>query len=297
MKMSLKAIIYLMTAIVSLLSVAGHEGEHVNTNSWNDIEPTAITHGTGENAQLTCRYTDDQENNTKYLCKGENASNCEELIHTTESERDVVKGRYDIRDNQRKKYFYVYINNLSTADSGTYWCGSERRGPPATYAKIHLSVTDTATKQIKTRTCLSTQPTTATPVETNLHDDHSNSVAGVIGLAVACVVMAVVVVIVLILLGRKLLLRTQGGSSELRMNDGQNTEGSHGGHDYEEVQEWNPPTDQLHYASVNFKSDSVTVSTDRNALPDTDKNGSSACDYSSISRTPLYSTCTMPGEA
>uniref|UniRef100_A0A3B4XVT6 Immunoglobulin domain-containing protein n=1 Tax=Seriola lalandi dorsalis TaxID=1841481 RepID=A0A3B4XVT6_SERLL len=108
--------------------------------AWNDIEPTAITHGTGENAQLTCRYTDDQENNTKYLCKGENASNCEELIHTTESERDVVKGRYDIRDNQRKKYFYVYINNLSTADSGTYWCGSERRGPPATYAKIHLSV-------------------------------------------------------------------------------------------------------------------------------------------------------------
>uniref|UniRef100_A0A3B4U067 Immunoglobulin V-set domain-containing protein n=1 Tax=Seriola dumerili TaxID=41447 RepID=A0A3B4U067_SERDU len=95
---------------------------------------------TGENAQLTCHYPDSQKSNTKYLCKGENPSNCEELIHTTETERNVVKGRYDIRDNQRIKYFYVYINNLCTADSGTYWCGSERKGHPATYTKIHLSV-------------------------------------------------------------------------------------------------------------------------------------------------------------
>ncbi|XP_022611366.1 CMRF35-like molecule 1 isoform X2 [Seriola dumerili] len=296
MKMSLKAVIYLMTASVSLLSVAGNEGEHVNTNSWNDIEPEVKSYRTGENAQLTCHYPDSQKSNTKYLCKGENPSNCEELIHTTETERNVVKGRYDIRDNQRIKYFYVYINNLCTADSGTYWCGSERKGHPATYTKIHLSVADTPTKQNKTRTCLSTQPTTtATPVETNFHDGYSNS--GVIGPAVACVAMAVVVVIVLILYRHKLLPRTQGGSSELRMNDGQNTEGNHGDHDYEEVQEWNPPTDQLHYSSINFKSDSVTVSTDRNTLPDADKNGSSVCDYSSISRTPLYSTCTMPGEA
>lgn len=66
-----------------------------------------------------------------------------------------------------------------------------------------------------------------------------------------------------------------------------------------------PPSNQLHYATVNFQKDSVSVSTDGIALPDMNKNGSSACDYSSVSRTQgathrpapeqhLYSTVIVP---
>lgn len=60
---------------------------------------------------------------------------CKKLIQTTEQDRYVSEGRFAIRDNQRVKYFYVTIKNVNTADSGTYWCGSD-----TTSGGIHLSV-------------------------------------------------------------------------------------------------------------------------------------------------------------
>ncbi len=50
------------------------------------------------------------------------------------------EGRFKIRDNKRLKYFYVNINNLSPADSGTYWCGSDKTWQHANHTKILLSV-------------------------------------------------------------------------------------------------------------------------------------------------------------
>lgn len=91
-------------------------------------------------AQIQCSYSDSHEGSDKFLCKGGNPVNCEELIHTTKQDRDADNGRFSIRDNKRKKYFYVHIRNLSTADSGTYWCGSDRTRQHAKYTKIHLSV-------------------------------------------------------------------------------------------------------------------------------------------------------------
>ncbi|KAG8015212.1 CMRF35-like molecule 5 [Nibea albiflora] len=107
-----------------------------------------------------------------------------------------------------------------------------------------------------------------------------------------------------------------GVSPEQSTNAGENREGNHADHDYEEMQMQNqqaglgdevpyvsadvkPPSDQPQYATVNFQKDSVSVSTDGNALPDMNKNCSSACDYSSVSATHrpapeqhLYSTVT-----
>lgn len=69
----------------------------------------------------------------------------------------------------------------------------------------------------------------------------------------------------------------------------------------------NPAASQLHYACINIKKDSVAVSTDGNVLPATNKNGSSAGDYSSVNRTQgaahppaaeqsLYSAVAKPGK-
>ncbi|XP_045904031.1 uncharacterized protein LOC123970171 isoform X3 [Micropterus dolomieu] len=38
------------------------------------------------------------------------------------------------------KYFYLSIKNVSTADSGTYWCGSDRTWQQDKYIKVLLSV-------------------------------------------------------------------------------------------------------------------------------------------------------------
>uniref|UniRef100_A0A8C2WRF9 Ig-like domain-containing protein n=1 Tax=Cyclopterus lumpus TaxID=8103 RepID=A0A8C2WRF9_CYCLU len=101
---------------------------------------TRIAVITGQTVRIECTYPNHHENNEKYLCKGRNPFNCNRLIQTTEQERDVVNGRFHIRDNRRKKYFYVNINNLSTDDAGCYWCGSSRTGQRAGYTKLLLSV-------------------------------------------------------------------------------------------------------------------------------------------------------------
>lgn len=135
------------------------------------------------------------------------------------------------------------------------------------------------------KSSISTHLTAATPPSMNLDVAHSNF--GVIGGVAACLVTIMTVVIVLILYRHKL-TRTQGGSPERSINDGQNIQENHEGHEYEEIQESIQLADQLHYASVSFQSHSATGSTDRA------ENGSSACDYSTVklrgAPPPLYST-------
>ncbi|XP_041838370.1 uncharacterized protein LOC121638016 [Melanotaenia boesemani] len=104
--------------------------------NWDDIEPMKIIHLPLKTAEIRCEYSEGHEGSSKILCKGENPFDCEKLINTSEVDRDVAMSRFHIRDNQRKKYFYVNINNLSKEDFGTYWCI-----PGGTnYTKIQLSV-------------------------------------------------------------------------------------------------------------------------------------------------------------
>ncbi|KAG7223738.1 hypothetical protein INR49_026420 [Caranx melampygus] len=213
---------------------------HLHVLSWSDIIPTNLTCITGEKAKVECHYSHSFENYTKYLCKGENPSNCEELIRTTEATRTVENGKFNIRDNKRMKYFYVYIMNLDTTDSGTYWCGFDSgsgKWHHGNFTKIHPCV-------------------------------------GVIGGVAACLVTVITAVIALILY-RHRLTRTQGGSPERSINDGQNTQENHEGREYEEIQ----LADQLHYATVIFQT--ATGSADRSAPPGTAENGTAP---------PLYST-------
>lgn len=95
---------------------------------------------TSETATITCNYSKSEEDTEKYLCKGQNPLNCDELIRTTEEDRVVVKDRFHIRDNKRRNYFYVYISDLRRTDSGMYWCGSGKTMTNAEYTKIYLSI-------------------------------------------------------------------------------------------------------------------------------------------------------------
>uniref|UniRef100_A0A8C2WK24 Ig-like domain-containing protein n=1 Tax=Cyclopterus lumpus TaxID=8103 RepID=A0A8C2WK24_CYCLU len=116
--------------------------ERIGLDTYIEVVLTVIEGDTGQTVRIECTYPNHHENNEKYLCKGRNPFNCNRLIQTTEQERDVVNGRFHIRDNRRKKYFYVNINNLSTDDAGCYWCGSSRTGQRAGYTKLLLSVGD-----------------------------------------------------------------------------------------------------------------------------------------------------------
>uniref|UniRef100_A0AAQ6AHG7 Ig-like domain-containing protein n=2 Tax=Amphiprion ocellaris TaxID=80972 RepID=A0AAQ6AHG7_AMPOC len=253
---------------------------HLHVWNWDDIKPVRnISHVTSETAQIECYYPESHQGNEKFLCKGENPLNCEELIQTTEQDRYVVRDRFDIRDNQRIKYFYVNIKHLSEADSGTYWCGSGRTMQHDDYTRIHLSVVkgkrskklDSPHLQGKT-----TEPGPTTikhklrqddgKIPTNKANKHDMSL--IIGVSVSLVLLLAVAVALLILYRCKL-LRAQGGSSEQRTNAVHNSEGNNEDHNYEEIHlesqvdcspvtlyaTVNLPEDLLHYSSVTFQED------------------------------------------
>lgn len=87
-----------------------------------------------------CHYPDDHKSNEKFLCKGDDPFHCEDLIKTTEENKVVSNGRFSIRDNRRLMHFSVNIQNLGRVDSGTYWCGSDRKWQHDRFNKTLLTV-------------------------------------------------------------------------------------------------------------------------------------------------------------
>ncbi|KAM7418841.1 hypothetical protein PAMA_016119 [Pampus argenteus] len=280
-----------MCATQSLINTTCLSEVQLHILNLDDVKAKELLCDTGDTVKVQCSYPDSHENVVKFLCKGENPLNCEALIHTTEQ----AKGRFSIRDNRRLKYFYVYIQNLSRADSGTYWCSSDGTWLHGGHTKIHLSVAEKRTKSNKSG-LPAPQTTAALMIKDEAFEKswepRESSFTGVIVGVLVSVVLLVIATVVLILCRNK--LRTQGGLSEQRTNAGNNTEENHGDHHYDEIQlhtqqansgntlpsiyaTVNAPADQLHYASVNFQG----VSTDRNTLPDTNITDL-PCEYSSI---------------
>ncbi|XP_051801901.1 polymeric immunoglobulin receptor-like [Acanthochromis polyacanthus] len=279
---------------------------HLHVWNWDDIKRVEnISHVISETAQIKCHYPESHKGNEKFLCKGENPLNCEKIIQTTEEDRDVVRDRFDIRDNKRIKYFYMYINDLNEADSGTYWCGSGRTMQPDDYTKVHLSVgeysnvllqiehilvrnsqqasvsnpllfhplTSVKGKKSKKSHPPHLQGKTTEPGPTTIKHEprqkNGNILGVIIGVSVSLVLL-VVAVVLLILYGCKL-LRAQGEGR---------TFGDNEDHNYEEVHlesqvDCSPVT---LYATVNLPEDllqysSVTFQKDKSSQSDTNING------------------------
>ncbi|KAM8879001.1 uncharacterized protein AB9W97_014581 isoform 1-T2 [Spinachia spinachia] len=260
MRISLKVIIYLMTAVVGLSSVRGNQGEHENVTYFPNTTE-GINYRTGENARITCNYPDSHESNDKFLCKGKDLLNCNWWINITEQEKVMVKGRFSFRDNRRTKYFYVIIHNVSRDDSGTYLCGSSRSAEHV-YAKLLLSVTERTKHHVTTRRSdlPAVQTTESSKAREVLHPD-------LIAIVVVCLLLLLIVVLLFILCKHRPTRRH--GSSEQRRNDERDTKDNPGDHQYEEIQMLdqqtrsadtplsvyatvNCPAEQLHYASVTF---------------------------------------------
>ncbi|KAM4595787.1 uncharacterized protein V3H82_003184 [Fundulus diaphanus] len=238
----------------------------------DDFKPIIMSHAEKETAQIRCSYPKSEKNSEKSLCKGESPSDCDEIISSTEENRTVKKGNFDLRDNRRLNHFYVYINNLHKSDSGTYWCGYGG----TKHIRIQLSVAEARTKVGP----LPTQPEQLTALpkarKTEISRDTERSDYGIIA-GIACAVLIVVVTVVVVLSRQKLFNR-QGGGSEQKKN-----ETNDGEHQYEAIpmqnkeesadqtlySTVNQPAEQLNYASIKILNSGSTVA-------DEDKNGSSA---------------------
>ncbi|XP_025135232.3 CMRF35-like molecule 6 isoform X9 [Bubalus bubalis] len=76
----------------------------------------------GGSLRVECRYREEFINNTKYWCKHPCVL-LRKTVETTESEREVRRGRLSIRDHPANLTFTVTLENLREEDGGLYRCG------------------------------------------------------------------------------------------------------------------------------------------------------------------------------
>ena len=84
--------------------------------------PRRVTGIVGRSLSVECQYQEEFINNTKYWCKPPCVLSWR-MVETTESEREVRRGRVSIRDHPASLTFTVTLENLREEDAGTYWCG------------------------------------------------------------------------------------------------------------------------------------------------------------------------------
>ncbi|XP_072637561.1 CMRF35-like molecule 8 isoform X3 [Canis lupus baileyi] len=83
--------------------------------------PDSVSGTVGGSLSVRCQYKEGFRDHDKYWCK----SPCvwKKIVETTESQREVTKGRVSIRDHPADLTFTVTLENLTEGDAGTYKCG------------------------------------------------------------------------------------------------------------------------------------------------------------------------------
>ncbi|XP_067442353.1 polymeric immunoglobulin receptor-like isoform X1 [Thunnus thynnus] len=76
----------------------------------------------GQNFTYWCEYTQGAPNK-KFICKGEDPSICQPLWNT--SKRRMNTGKFSMEDDRARRNIIITVRNVTTDDTGTYWCGAE----------------------------------------------------------------------------------------------------------------------------------------------------------------------------
>lgn len=84
--------------------------------------PSRVTGIVGRSLSVECRYQKKFISNNKYWCKPFCLLS-PKIVETTESQREVTRGRVSIRDHPANLTFTVTLKSLREEDAGTYECG------------------------------------------------------------------------------------------------------------------------------------------------------------------------------
>uniref|UniRef100_A0A5F5PI32 Ig-like domain-containing protein n=1 Tax=Equus caballus TaxID=9796 RepID=A0A5F5PI32_HORSE len=86
--------------------------------------PRTVTGTIGGSLSVQCRYDEEYREHKKYWCRNSKWPPWrKKIVETTESEREVSRGRVSIRDHPANLTFTVTLESLTEADTGSYCCG------------------------------------------------------------------------------------------------------------------------------------------------------------------------------
>uniref|UniRef100_A0A3Q3IQ16 Immunoglobulin V-set domain-containing protein n=1 Tax=Monopterus albus TaxID=43700 RepID=A0A3Q3IQ16_MONAL len=78
----------------------------------------------GGSVSLSCPYDPENQNNQKYMCRGNRPSTCLQQAVVTSNNKQT--GQYSLTDDKERRTFTVTITGLAQRDSGLYLCGVHR---------------------------------------------------------------------------------------------------------------------------------------------------------------------------
>ncbi|CAK6974478.1 Stabilin-1%2C partial [Scomber scombrus] len=103
----------------------------------------------GQTFMYWCKYPDGTPIK-KFICKGEDPSICQRLQSTAHVNRNT--GKFSIQDDKEKSNITITVRDITTDDTGTYWCGAEStdiRRSNSFFNKLNLTVGCEATSQVE----------------------------------------------------------------------------------------------------------------------------------------------------
>ncbi|XP_051890740.1 CMRF35-like molecule 5 [Pristis pectinata] len=106
--------------------------------------PKQVFGTTGGAVTIRCQYCASYyKYHEKYLCKGSEWKSCSIIAHS-QGQQENIDNRIIIVDNQTSGEFFTTMTQLSTKDTGHYWCGITITGYDR-MVKIQLNVIEAPT--------------------------------------------------------------------------------------------------------------------------------------------------------
>uniref|UniRef100_A0A096LW45 Ig-like domain-containing protein n=1 Tax=Poecilia formosa TaxID=48698 RepID=A0A096LW45_POEFO len=157
-----------------------------------------------EGRQITwqCPYPREHRNNRMFICKGNQRSDCTDMMGQT---------RFAVHSVSSSS-FSVSITNLEARDAGTYWCRSNSEWSVGSYIQVHLSVDRARRRTVYQRqtTTVTAKVTTASPQTTTSIPDESDQGGALYGLFVGPPVLLMIVIIIILVVCKKKCHKVKG---------------------------------------------------------------------------------------
>ncbi|XP_038551893.1 polymeric immunoglobulin receptor-like isoform X2 [Micropterus salmoides] len=123
----------------------------------------------GEDLTFQCEYPNGALIN-KFLCKGEDPSICQPLVST---QRNRNPGKFSIKEDNWKRNVTITVKEVTTDDTGTYWCGAKSTDKTRSNKFFHKMV-----MTVVSRTSSPTSPDSSTQSATLSVESCGSSLRG-----------------------------------------------------------------------------------------------------------------------
>ncbi|XP_050930241.1 CMRF35-like molecule 8 isoform X4 [Lates calcarifer] len=216
----------------------------------------------GQNISYWCKYQTNNPPTDKFICKGEDPSICQHLVSTTQPNMD--NGKFSMKDDTGKRNITITVRNLTTDDTGTYWCGAETTDK----GRSNLFFNRLLMTVVPPPSTTEPPPVPTTQLTTASAQRHGGLERIII--VILCVAVLLLLLVLILILIRKRFSRSKNTKNEA------NAQHIREANIYEEIQEclqkpdtgntttiiyttasfpMNPPA-SLHYSTINFQNSS-----------------------------------------